>query len=96
MTVTTMKDCRDVAPWLAALAEDDAPPPDPQVAAHVEHCPSCQRSLRLQREMHGLLRARAATLQVRTVEAGNGPTYLASVPGQTSDTTVVLNVLLRR
>lgn len=35
----------------------------------------------------------AATLQVRTVEAGNGPTYLASVPGQTSDTTLVLNVL---
>jgi hypothetical protein len=35
----------------------------------------------------------AATLQVRTVEAGNGPTYLASVPGQTDDTTLVLNVL---
>jgi len=35
----------------------------------------------------------ATTLQVRTVEAGNGPTYLASVPGQASDTTVVLNVL---
>ena len=35
----------------------------------------------------------ATTLQVRTVEAGNGPTYLASVPGQSSDTTVVLNVL---
>lgn len=35
----------------------------------------------------------AATLQVRTVEAGNGPTYLASVPGQSTDTTLVLNVL---
>lgn len=35
----------------------------------------------------------AVTLQVRTVEAGNGPTYLASVPGQAQDTTVVLNVL---
>lgn len=35
----------------------------------------------------------AATLQVRTVEAGNGPTYLASVPGQAVDTTLVLNVL---
>jgi hypothetical protein len=35
----------------------------------------------------------AATLQVRTVEAGNGPTYLASVPGQQVDTTLVLNVL---
>ncbi|HEY8076920.1 MAG TPA: hypothetical protein VIF62_22490, partial [Labilithrix sp.] len=35
----------------------------------------------------------AQTLQVRTVEAGNGPTYLASVPGQADDTTIVLNVL---
>lgn len=35
----------------------------------------------------------AATLQVRTVEAGNGPTYVSSVPGQTDDTTLVLNVL---
>lgn len=35
----------------------------------------------------------ASTLQVRTVEAGNGPTYLASVPGQEVDTTLVLNVL---
>jgi hypothetical protein len=34
----------------------------------------------------------ATTLQVRTVEAGNGPTYLASVPGQAVDTTLVLNV----
>lgn len=35
----------------------------------------------------------AASLQVRTVEAGNGPTFLASVPAQTTDTTLVLNVL---
>src|SRR5688500_20356381 len=35
----------------------------------------------------------ATTLQVKTVEAGNGPTYLGSVPGQATDTTVVLNVL---
>jgi hypothetical protein len=35
----------------------------------------------------------AETLQVRTVEAGNGPTHLAGVPGQDDDTTVVLNVL---
>jgi hypothetical protein len=34
----------------------------------------------------------ASTLQVRTVEAGNGPTYLASVPSQPVDTTLVLNV----
>jgi hypothetical protein len=35
----------------------------------------------------------ATTLRVRTVEAGNGPTYLSSVPGQSADTTLVLNVL---
>lgn len=35
----------------------------------------------------------ATTLQVRTVEAGNGPTFLGAVPGATGDTTLVLNVL---
>jgi hypothetical protein len=35
----------------------------------------------------------ARTLEVRTVEAGNGPTYLATVPGQAEDTTIVANVL---
>jgi hypothetical protein len=34
----------------------------------------------------------ASTLEVRTVEAGNGPTYVGSVPGQSVDTTLVLNV----
>jgi hypothetical protein len=34
----------------------------------------------------------AATLAIRTVEAGNAPTYVASVPGRTLDTTLVLNV----
>ena len=35
----------------------------------------------------------AATLQVRTVEAGNAPTYLAGVPGTSGDSTLVINVL---
>lgn len=35
----------------------------------------------------------AKSLAVKTVEAGNGPTYLAAVPGQTNDTTLVINVL---
>jgi hypothetical protein len=34
----------------------------------------------------------AATLTVRTVEAGNAPTYLSSVPSQPVDTTLVINV----
>lgn len=33
------------------------------------------------------------TLEVRTVQAGNAPTYLASVPGQAEDTTIVANAL---
>ncbi|MBL0193514.1 MAG: hypothetical protein IPQ09_04675 [Myxococcales bacterium] len=37
----------------------------------------------------------ATTLEVRTVEAGNGPTYLAAVPTQTGDAAVVFNVLSR-
>lgn len=35
----------------------------------------------------------AASLQVRTVEAGNGPTFVFGVPNQPEDTTLVLNVL---
>ncbi len=35
----------------------------------------------------------ATTLRVKTVEAGNGPTFLGRVPGQGVDTTLVLNVL---
>ncbi len=35
----------------------------------------------------------ASTLQVKTVDAGNAPTYLAGLPGQTDDAAIVLNVL---
>jgi hypothetical protein len=35
----------------------------------------------------------ATSLAVRTVEAGNGPTYLTAVPGGTDDTVIVLNTL---
>jgi hypothetical protein len=35
----------------------------------------------------------AATLDVKLVDAGNGPTYLAAVPGTTEDVALVLNVL---
>ena len=64
-----MKDCRDIAPMLAALADDQGLAPEPEVARHLDGCGSCQRSLRLQREMHDLLRARAVALQTRAPEA---------------------------
>jgi hypothetical protein len=35
----------------------------------------------------------AATLEVKTAEAGNGPTYMAAVPSPNEDVTVVLNTL---
>jgi hypothetical protein len=35
----------------------------------------------------------AATFTVQTVQAGNGPTYLAAVPDTTDDVAIVLNVL---
>ena len=59
-----MKDsCHDIAPLLAELAEHpDSPVADPRAASHLAECSSCQRSLLLQREMHGLLRARADSL----------------------------------
>jgi anti-sigma factor RsiW len=64
-----MKDCHEIAPLLAALADDQGLTPEPEVARHLAECGSCQRSLRLQREMHGLLRARASTLQERAPDA---------------------------
>jgi anti-sigma factor RsiW len=66
-----MKDtCFEIAPLLAALAEDhESVVPDPHVARHLAECGACQRSLRLQREMHGLLRARAGSLQERAPES---------------------------
>jgi DNA-binding beta-propeller fold protein YncE len=35
----------------------------------------------------------ATTLQVRTTQAGNGPTYLAAIPDDNIDTAIVINVL---
>jgi anti-sigma factor RsiW len=66
-----MKDsCHDIAPLLAPLAEDqDGQVIDPRAASHLAECAACQRHLRLQREMHGLLRARASSLQGRAPDA---------------------------
>ena len=35
----------------------------------------------------------ASTLAVKTIEAGNAPTYLAAIPSQTEDAVIVLNAL---
>lgn len=69
-----MKDtCNDIAPLLAALAEaHEGSQPDPRAERHLAECGACQRSLRVQRDMHGLLRARAASLQGRAPDALRG------------------------
>jgi anti-sigma factor RsiW len=66
-----MKDdiCRDITPHLAALDEaPEAQVTDPRIAGHLAECPACQRTLQLQREVHGLLRARSSGLQARAPE----------------------------
>lgn len=70
-TTAPMKDsCDEVAPLLTQAAEDHASPAtDPRVARHLAECGACERSLRLEREMHALLRARAASLQGRAPDA---------------------------
>lgn len=66
-----MKDtCLEIAPLLAALADNHDPvASDPRVMRHLAECGACQRSLRVQREMRGLLRARAGSLQERAPDA---------------------------
>ncbi|HTV01145.1 MAG TPA: hypothetical protein VMF13_11425 [Luteitalea sp.] len=67
-TTESHMDCRDIAPLLAGLAEDHTQPPEAPVARHLAECPACRRQLQVQRDVHGLLRARAATLQGRAPE----------------------------
>lgn len=70
ITAPMKESCQDIAPLLALIAEDhDGPVTDPRVASHLAACGSCQRHLRLQREMHGLLRARASSLQGQAPDA---------------------------
>ncbi len=62
--------CRDIAPLLTEVAESQhGPSPDSAAGRHLAACPACQHSLRVQRDMHGLLRARADNLQGRAPEA---------------------------
>jgi anti-sigma factor RsiW len=65
----TKIDCREIAPQLAALAEDGAPAPEPEVAEHLADCGACRQHLVAQRDIHTLLRGRAASLQGRAPEA---------------------------
>lgn len=78
----------------AGASEPSAPPPEKEVESDYEAPVATGNFVWIANPKSGRVAfIDATTLQVRTVEAGNGPTYLASVPGQATDTTVVLNVL---
>lgn len=78
-------------PGAAAPAE---PPPEKEVESDYEAPVATGRFVWVANPKSGRVAyVDATTLQVRTVEAGNGPTYVAGVPGPNGDTTLVLNVL---
>jgi hypothetical protein len=82
------------APPGKAGAEPTVPPPEKEIESSYEAPVATGSVVWIANPKSGRVAlVDAATLQVRTVEAGNGPTYLASVPGQPVDTTLVLNVL---
>lgn len=75
-------------------ASQGAPPPEKEVESDYEAPVATGNVVWIANPKSGRVAlVDAATLQVRTVEAGNGPTYLASVPNQPVDTAFVLNVL---
>lgn len=78
----------------AAAAVPTAPPPEKEVESDYEAPVATGNFVWIANPKSGRVAyVDAKTLQVKTVEAGNAPTYLASVPGQAVDTTIVINVL---
>jgi hypothetical protein len=70
------------------------PPPEKEVESDYEAPVATSRFVWVANPKSGRVAyVDAATLQVRTVEAGNAPTYLAGVPAASGDTTLVINVL---
>lgn len=77
-----------------AAAEPPVPPPEKEVESDYEAPVATSNFVWVANPKSGRVAyVDAKTLQVKTVEAGNGPTYLASVPNQAVDTTIVINVL---
>jgi hypothetical protein len=78
----------------AGASPSDAPPAEKEVESDYEAPVATGSFVWIANPKSGRVAyVDAATLQVRTVLAGNGPTYVASVPGQPTDTTLVLNVV---
>ena len=82
------------APGAARRARPQTPPAEKEVESDYEAPVATGRFVWVANPKSGRVAyVDATTLQVRTVEAGNAPTYLAGVPGPNGDTTLVLNVL---
>ena len=78
----------------AGTATPGAPPAEKEVESDYEAPVATGRFVWVANPKSGRVAyVDATTLQVRTIEAGNAPTYLAGVPGPNGDTTLVLNVL---
>jgi hypothetical protein len=78
----------------AAGAIPAEPPPEKEVESDYEAPVATGRFVWIANPKSGRVAyVDATTLQVRTVEAGNAPTFLAGVPGPNGDTTLVINVL---
>jgi hypothetical protein len=82
-----------ISPEAGAAVTPPEPPPEKEVESDYEAPVATGSFVWIANPKSGRVAyVDATTLQVRTVEAGNGPTFLGAVPGS-GDTTVVLNVL---
>ncbi len=78
----------------AASSSGGAPAPEQEVESDYEAPVATGKFVWVANPKSGRVAyVNASTLEVRTVDAGNGPTYLAAVPGQADDTAIVINVL---
>jgi len=69
-------------------------PPEPKVESNYKSPVATGNVVWIANPTSGLVAyIDATTFDVETVEAGNGPTYLAAVPDPTDDVAIVLNVL---
>jgi hypothetical protein len=78
----------------AAPAQDAGPPPERELESAYQSPVATGKYVWIANPQSGRVAyVNASTLEVRTAEAGNGPTYMAPVPSPNEDMTVVLNTL---
>jgi hypothetical protein len=83
-------------PTDAGARPDAPPPPEKEVEGDYQSPVATGQFVWIANPTSGRVAyIRASTLDVRTVEAGNQPTYLAAVPHPTDDVAIVMNLLSR-